>query len=236
VAAVFAAATQTSAHRLDELLQAARIGIDEKRVDLELDVTPGAAVADRLINEIDRDGDGTFSIAEQRSFVDRVFAEIQMTVDDNVVRVSPRSFAFPAAAAFQNGDGVIAIRASATLPVPSEGAHRLEFDNGYRRDISVYLANALVPETNRVAVTGQERDGIQSRLRIAYDVRAQQEEALRYAGLSAVIAAVAVVARKSLLTIAISATDTLVESEFRPKCSRRESCFISRNDSPLHRA
>ena len=33
------------AHRLDEYLQAARIAVDNGRVDLDLDLTPGAAVA-----------------------------------------------------------------------------------------------------------------------------------------------------------------------------------------------
>lgn len=191
VAAVLAAGAQTSAHRLDELLQAARIGIAEDHVDVELDVTPGVGVSDRMIAEIDRDGDGSFSNDEQRSFVDRVFTQIEMTADGNRLRVTPRSFTFPEAAAFRTGDGVIAIRASAPLPVNTEGAHHLAFDNGYRRDISVYLANALVPETNRVAVTGQERDGVQSRLIITYDVRARQTPLLPFAGLIAVIAAIA---------------------------------------------
>jgi hypothetical protein len=198
LAAVFTAGAQTSAHRLDELLQAARVGIAGDRVDLELDLTPGAAVSDRMIAEIDRDGDGSFSNDEQRSFVNRVFAQIEMTADGTRLRVTPRSFTFPAAAAFGTGDGVIAIRAAAPMPASSQGAHHLAFQNDYGRDISVYLANALVPETNRVAVTGQQRDGVQSRLIIAYDLKTQQQEALPYAGLTMAIAAVAVAARKSL--------------------------------------
>jgi hypothetical protein len=198
VAAIFAAATQTSAHRLDELLQAARIGIADGRVDLELDLTPGAAVADRMINEIDRDGDGSFSDHEERAFVDRVFAAIAMTADGTALRLTPRSFTFPSAAALRTGDSIITMRASGPMPINAVGKHRLAFENDYRRDISVYLANALVPETTRVAVTGQERDGIQSRLIITYEVRAKRHAALPYAGLTLVTAAVAVAARKSL--------------------------------------
>jgi hypothetical protein len=198
VAAVVVAGAETSAHRLDELLQAARLGIADDRVDLELDLTPGAAVADRMIAEIDRDGDGSFSDLEQRAFVDRVFAEIEMTADGRAVRSGLRTFTLPAPAALRTGDGIITIRASAPLTANSQGGHHLAFTNGYRRDISVYLANALVPETDRVAVTGQERDGIQSRLTIAYAVRAQRKAALPYAGLTAAIAAIAVAARKSL--------------------------------------
>ena len=36
---------------------------------------------------------------------------------------------------------------------------------------SVYLANALVPEDDQVAVTGQQRDGDQSELTIEFVVR-----------------------------------------------------------------
>ena len=42
------AATHLSAHRLDEYLQAARLGIDPDRVELQLDLTPGAAVPARI--------------------------------------------------------------------------------------------------------------------------------------------------------------------------------------------
>jgi hypothetical protein len=199
VAAVFVGGAQTSAHRLDQLLQAARIGIAEDRVELELDLTPGAAVSDRMIAEIDRDGDGSFSNDEQRSFVDRVFTRIEMTADGARLRVTPRSFTFPAAAAFRAGDGVIAIRAAAPMSANSQGAHHLAFQNDYGRDISVYLANALVPETHRVAVTGQQRDGVQSRLIITYDVRARQPTALPFACAAAVIAAIAVGSRRARL-------------------------------------
>ena len=54
-------ATDLSAHRRDELLQAARIGIAADRVELELSLTPGIAVADDVIGTIDRDRDGVFS-------------------------------------------------------------------------------------------------------------------------------------------------------------------------------
>src|SRR6185503_9614756 len=139
------------------------------------------------------------STAEQRAFVDRVFAEIEMTADGTRLRVSPRSFTFPEAAAVRTGDGVVAIRASAALPVNSQGAHHLAFDNGYRRDISVYLANALVPETNRIAVTGQQRDGIQSRLTIAYEARTGRQASLPYAILTVMVAAIAIGSRHARL-------------------------------------
>jgi hypothetical protein len=40
-------ASTASAHRRDEYLQAARIAVGPDRVRIELDLTPGMAVADR---------------------------------------------------------------------------------------------------------------------------------------------------------------------------------------------
>ena len=46
LASAFAGGATLSAHRLDEYLQAARVGIEPDRLHLELDMTPGVAVAD----------------------------------------------------------------------------------------------------------------------------------------------------------------------------------------------
>ena len=170
--AVFSAVAPVSAHRLDELLQAARIGIAEDRVELELDLTPGVAVADRLIAEIDRDGDARFSSEEQRAFVDGAFAAIVMTADDARLKLSVTSIDFPDADSLRTGNASIAVRAAAQLPVIANGTHHIGFDNRYRGDASVYLANALVPESDRISVTAQDRDRDQQQLTIHYDVTA----------------------------------------------------------------
>ena len=52
---------EVSAHRRDEYLQAARLAIDPGRVQLELDLTPGIALADAIIADIDRNRDGSLS-------------------------------------------------------------------------------------------------------------------------------------------------------------------------------
>jgi hypothetical protein len=52
------------------------------------------------------------------------------------------------------------------------GRHQLLFRNRHHPDRSVYLANALVPDSDDVAVTAQRRDGDQTELTIEYIVRA----------------------------------------------------------------
>ena len=60
--------TAPAAHRLDEYLQAARVSLERTRVALEVDLTPGAKVADGIIALIDRDGDSRISPLEAESY------------------------------------------------------------------------------------------------------------------------------------------------------------------------
>lgn len=162
-----------SAHRLDEYLQAARIAVDPSRVELELDLTPGIAVAEGIIAEIDRDQDGSLGSNEKRAYVERVLGAIAVQIDGQPLQTELMASTFPVPDAFRGGDGTIRLRAVAGLPLLSSGAHQLFFRNTYRPDVSVYLANALVPESDRIAITGQRRDGDQRDLTIDFVVRTE---------------------------------------------------------------
>ena len=198
VAVLTLAASGVSAHRLDELLQASRIGITGDRVDLELDLTPGVAVADAIVKDVDQNHDGIWSDDEQRAYVVRVLRDVRLAADGSVLPLTLTSFTFPPIEACREGVGVIAIRASSPLQ-SDRGAHTLTLNNGYRIDSSAFLANALVPDSDRIAIHAQRRDGRQSELAIDYSVAADRRaSALPYMGLTAVIALVTAAARKSL--------------------------------------
>jgi hypothetical protein len=166
------ATADLSAHRRDEYLQAARIAIAPGRVELQLDLTPGIAVANSIVADIDRDGDGVFSGKETAAYVERVVSGIGLDVDGRALQAHVMSANFPPAAdAFKNGEGVIQLELEATLPTLTAGAHHLTYRNAHRRDIGVYLANALLPDTDRVAINAQLRDPEQRELTIDYDLR-----------------------------------------------------------------
>ena len=76
-----------SAHRRDEYLQAARLGIDPGRVQIELDLTPGIAVAEAILADIDRNRDGSLSADEQRAYVSLVLSAVTLEVDGTRFRV-----------------------------------------------------------------------------------------------------------------------------------------------------
>src|SRR5262245_2022622 len=67
-AIALAAGTTASAHRLDEYLQAARIDLQADRVTVDLDLTPGASLAESVIAAIDRDQDGVASRDELNAY------------------------------------------------------------------------------------------------------------------------------------------------------------------------
>jgi hypothetical protein len=168
--AVVCAASDVSAHRYDELLQAARIGIAPQRVELEVSLTPGMAVAEGVIGEIDRDRDGAWSEVERRAYVARVVTAMQLAVDGRPLTIATVGSTFPTVAALRGGDAAIEVRLAATLPSLPPGTHRVSFSNAYRPDIGVYLANALVPEDDRITIVKQQRDPEQRSATIEYAV------------------------------------------------------------------
>jgi len=168
LATTLAAGTDVSAHRTEDYLQAARIGVEPDRIQITLDLTPGTAVAESFLAAIDRDGDGSLSAAEQREYARQMVSAWQLDLDGRSLPTRVRASSFPDAAAVRRGAGTIRLDVEATVPDLSPGSHRLLFRNAHLAGHSAYLANALVPESDRVAVTAQRRDRDQSELIIEY--------------------------------------------------------------------
>jgi len=160
-----------SAHRTDEYLQAARLAIDPGRVQIELDLTPGIALAEAILADIDRNRDEVVSEGERRAYASLVLSALTLDVDGTRLPMRLDASDFPGAEAVRRGEGTIRLHAVAVLPRMSAGSHQLLFRNRHQRDRSVYLANALVPESPDVAITAQRRDANQSELIIDYVVR-----------------------------------------------------------------
>jgi hypothetical protein len=159
-----------SAHRLDECLQAARIAVEADHVAVELALTPGIATADSIIGEIDRDADGLLSAEEQRAYESTTISALRVEVDGRALPLSSTAYIFPDPAELRTGTGIILLRMSA-LVSQTVGDHHVTFTNEHHPAGSVYLANALVPGSDRIAVTAQRRDANQQTLTIDYNVR-----------------------------------------------------------------
>jgi hypothetical protein len=172
VALALCAAPSVSAHRTDEYLQAARLAIDPGGVQIELDLTPGIAVAAGVLADLDGDRDGSISSAEEQRCVRRVLSAIALEIDGSPLSVKVVDSAFPAVEMVRQGNGTIRMRFAAPVPGLAPGAHQLRYRNAYRSDIGVYLANALVPASARIDISDQQRDVDQRELRIDYLLRA----------------------------------------------------------------
>jgi hypothetical protein len=170
LAAACIASTSTSAHRLDEYLQAARIALELDGVTIDADLTPGVAVATSIISLIDANDDGSLSPDEQRAYARQVMDDLDVRLDGKPLSLRLSSLEFPDTSAFRRGEGTIRLQARAAHHTLSAGAHQLSLGNTHQSTYGAYLANALIPENRRISVTGQDRDGGQRELTIRYAV------------------------------------------------------------------
>lgn len=169
--AAFSLGSTVSAHRRDECLQAARLSVEPGRVDLELDLTPGTAVAGAIIADIDRDRNGVLSADEKRAWLGRVLDGLVLELDGRALHMDAIGSTFPDLDAIRGGEGVIRLQSASVLPRQADGDHQLVFRNTNQRDVSVYLANALMPISDRVSIAAEHRDPAQRNLTIDYVLR-----------------------------------------------------------------
>ena len=158
------------AHRLDEYLQATRVSIDRDRVGLEIDLTPGASVAPRILALIDTNRDNQISAAEGESYARQVIGAIALLVDGRPEAVTLVESWFPEVGDINQGVGTIRLRATAKHAPAAAGRHQISYLNSHRPEASVYLVNALVPEDPRVRIADQHRDQAQHGLTVDYRV------------------------------------------------------------------
>jgi hypothetical protein len=172
VALTVVAVATTRAHRRDEYLQAARLAVDPDRVRLELALVPGMSIVDRVLPEIDVNGDGLIGSAEARTYSQKLVSGLILEVDRRPIHLVMTDVQVSPLPSMRQGEGAISITAVAALPNLDTGDHRLHYRNTHRSDISAYLANALVPTSDHVTITSQERDVRQQDLVIAYRLNA----------------------------------------------------------------
>src|SRR5207244_3904117 len=78
---------------------------------------------------------------------------------------------FPTLREMRGGVGIIHLSAQTAVPL-AVGRHQVSYGNSFLPDLSVYLANALVPSDNRVHIEEQRRDFLQRSFTVDYRVTA----------------------------------------------------------------
>lgn len=166
-------ASVAQAHRLDEYLQATFIAVATNEVRLELCLTPGVGVAPTILAELDADHDGRISDAEGVAYAERVRQALTLSADHTSRRLELTGTTFPAVAELREGVGIIRLNLRVGFGDTAPGLHELTFENRHLTNLSVYLVNALMPESRSIKITRQIRDYLQNSLRLDYTVAAE---------------------------------------------------------------
>ena len=170
LAVALVAPASLAAHRLDEYLQASRLQVTRGQVTVEIDLAPGASIADPVAALVDTDHDGRFSPLEAEVYGRAVLADVHIDADGRAVPLALTRVEVPTMAEMSEGVGMIRLRADGDLRTVAGRRLRLVYRNSHRSDSSVYLVNALVPASRDIAMAAQSRDQQQREIRLEYDV------------------------------------------------------------------
>lgn len=172
---LFAIVLAVTAHRLDECLQAIRVGVFTDRVELAVDITPGAAVAGRVLDVMDSDRDDRISKEEQEDYGRAVLNDMALRLDDRSLSLTPISVEMPPVPQIRDGSGLIRVRAAGVFERLHPGAHALTLTNTHLPDLSVYLVNVLRSKDRSVEIGRQMRDEAQRGYRLEFVVTGQRD-------------------------------------------------------------
>lgn len=159
-----------AAHVLDEYVQTAQITLSPTAVNINLRLTPGVDVADRVFRLIDLDRNGQLSTAEQQTYTQRVLHDLALELNGHSLPLTLTSSAFPSRSEIKTGDAPIRLDLSASAPLNVPGDHQLTFRNNHLPRLSVYNANTLIPATNSISITSQQRDPLQHDLKLDFRI------------------------------------------------------------------
>lgn len=166
----FGLAVTARAHRLDEYLQATRIGIERTQITLSLDLTPGAEIASTFRKQLKPDAHGRIAESQARSFARKVVRDLTLELDGKRQQIRLAAVEVPTWEEIEQGEGTIRVRAAVELSKVAEGTHEIHYCNAHQPKISVYLVNALVPSDRGTEIRRQTRDAQQREYRVTFSI------------------------------------------------------------------
>ena len=150
------------AHRDDQYLQATLVAIEPSGVRLQINLTPGVAVAEQVLAQIDRDRDGAISKNEAAAYAESLKRDLTLRIDGRKLELKLTASEFVSPAELRTGSGTIQMEFSAIFGPLAAGPHRLTLENRHLTTMSVYLINAAQPRFATVEITRQKRNENQS--------------------------------------------------------------------------
>jgi len=150
------------AHRDDQYLQATLVAIEPSGVRLQINLTPGVAVAEQVIARIDHDRDGAISKNEAAAYAESLRRDLTLRMDGRKLELKLTASEFVSPEELRTGSGIIQVEFSVISERLAAGPHRLTLENRHLTGISVYLINAAQPRFAAVQITRQKRNENQS--------------------------------------------------------------------------
>ena len=150
------------AHRDDEYLQATLVVIEPGEFRLQINLTPGIAVAEQVIALLDRNRDGVISTKEAAAYTELLKRDLTVRLDGRNSELKLTASEFVPPAELRTGSGIIQIEFSASFGPLAAGSHSLTLENRHLTRISVYLINASQPRFATIQITRQKRNDTQS--------------------------------------------------------------------------
>lgn len=150
------------AHRDDEYLQATLVVIEPGEVRLQINLTPGIAVAEQVIARIDRDRDGVISKNEATAYAESLKRDLTLRIDGRKLELKLTASEFVPPEELRTGSGIIQMEFTASFGPLAAGPHRLTLENRHLPRMSVYLINAARPKFATIEITRQNRNENQS--------------------------------------------------------------------------
>jgi hypothetical protein len=158
------------AHRLDEYLQATLVAISPGEIRLQINLTPGVAVADKVLDLIDRDRDGVISTNEARAYAELLKRDLSVHLDQREIKLKRVSSYFPTRDELRTGWGFIQLEFRGSPGALAGGRHKITIENRHLQNLSVYLINAALPKSASIQILSQNRNLTQSTGEIEFNM------------------------------------------------------------------
>jgi hypothetical protein len=169
--ALFTYPSTLLAHQLDEYLQATLVVIEPDRVRLQINLTPGVAVAEQVLALIDRDRNGVISTNEAVAYCELLKRDLIVRLDQRELKLKCTASYFPGPAELRTGWAFIQMEFSATPGSLTVGEHSFRIENRHLANISVYLVNGAQPASSSVQIKKQTRNQNQSTAEIRFTLQ-----------------------------------------------------------------
>ncbi|MGH7929923.1 MAG: hypothetical protein ACREQV_19260, partial [Candidatus Binatia bacterium] len=150
------------AHRDDQYLQATLVIIEPSEIRLQINLTPGVAVAEQVLARIDRDRDRAISKNEAAAYAKLMRRDLTLRMDGRKLELKLTASEFILPEELRTGSGTIQMEFTAILDSLVPGLHKLTLENRHLTTMSVYLINAAQPRSATVQIARQKRNQSQS--------------------------------------------------------------------------